>query len=124
MSTNNRDASSEALSRSGVIFILSSRSGNGSRLSKGGRMDSRIRLLFVAVVLLAVSAAGVRAQEATVISGQITTKADGLSLPGATVAIPSLNVSAVTDQEGRYTLNIPGGVVKGQLVEMQATFPG
>ena len=87
-------------------------------------MDTRIRLLFVAVVLLVVSAAGVRAQEATVISGQITTKADGLSLPGATVSIPSLNVSAVTDQEGRYTLNIPGDVVKGQLVEMQTTFPG
>ena len=87
-------------------------------------MDTRIRLLFVAVVLLVVLAAGVRAQEATVISGQITTKADGLSLPGATVSIPSLNVSAVTDQEGRYTLNIPGDVVKGQLVEMQTTFPG
>src|SRR5438046_4642979 len=87
-------------------------------------MDTRIRLLFVAVVLLVVSAAGVRAQEATVISGRITTRADGLSLPGATVAIPSLNVSTVTDQEGRYTLNIPGGVAKGQLVEIQSTFPG
>ena len=87
-------------------------------------MDTRIRLVFVAIVPLVLSAAGVRAQEATVITGQITTKADGLSLPAATVAIPSLNVSAVTDQEGRYTLNIPGDVVKGQLVEMQTTFPG
>src|SRR5947208_16131392 len=87
-------------------------------------MDTRSRLLCVAVVLLVVSAAGVRAQEATVISGQITTKADGLSLPGATVSIPSLNVTAGTDQEGRYTLNIPAEAVRGQLVEIQTTFAG
>ena len=87
-------------------------------------MDTRMRLPFAAVVLLILSGAGVRAQEATVISGRITTRADGLSLPGAAVAIPSLNLNTMTDQEGRYTLNIPGGVAKGQLVEIQSTFPG
>jgi iron complex outermembrane receptor protein len=87
-------------------------------------MDIRARFLIISVLLLGVSTAALRAQEATVITGQVTTKADGLSLPGATVSIPSLNVSAVTDQGGRYTLNIPANVVRGQLVEIQTTFSG
>jgi iron complex outermembrane recepter protein len=86
-------------------------------------MDIRIRLLTTAVLLL-LGAAGARAQEATIITGQITTKADGLSLPGANIAIPTLNVSTVTDQEGRYRLTIPADVARGQLVEIQTTFAG
>lgn len=52
------------------------------------------------------------AQEATVITGTVTTAADGLPLPGATVAIESLSLSAVTDQEGRYTLAVPADVYR------------
>src|SRR5882672_685669 len=95
-----------------------------STFAEGGRMDIRTRFLIVSVMLLGVSAAGLRAQEATVLTGHVTTRADGLPLPGATVSIPSLNISAVTDQEGRYTLSIPANDVKGQLVEIQTTFSG
>lgn len=46
-------------------------------------------------------------QEATVISGQVLSAADGLPLPGATVSIPELGLEAVGDAQGRYTFTIP-----------------
>jgi hypothetical protein len=54
----------------------------------------------------------------------VTTKDDGLALPGATVSIPSVNLSAVTDTEGRYTIEIPARLVTGQTVEVQASSSG
>src|SRR5258705_3190542 len=84
----------------------------------------RCRLLSISAVLLVLSAGSVHAQQGTIITGQVTTKADGLSLPGAMVSIPSLSISAVTDREGRYTLNIPANAARGQLVEIQTTFSG
>jgi iron complex outermembrane receptor protein len=87
-------------------------------------MDMRSRVLMVSALVFALSAPSVRAQQGTVITGQVTTKTDGLSLPAATVSIPSLNIAAVTDQEGRYTLNVPATAVRGQLVEVQTTFAG
>jgi iron complex outermembrane receptor protein len=76
------------------------------------------------LVLATLAFAGpARAQDATVIAGQVTTKDDGLSLPGATVSIPALNVSAVTDAEGRYVLPLPPGKTSGT-VELRITFAG
>jgi iron complex outermembrane receptor protein len=73
-----------------------------------------------AILLLAVlPAAG---QEATVISGQVLSAADGQPLPGATVSIPELGLNAVCDAEGRYTLTVPAGVAPGRPVEVQASF--
>ncbi len=87
-------------------------------------MDARIRLLITSVLVLVVAAAPARAQQASVITGQVTTKNDGVPLPAASVSIPSLNVTAVTDEDGRYVLNVPANAVTGQLVEIQTTFAG
>ena len=62
-------------------------------------MRTRVCLTGLLVLTIAGFASTARAQDATVISGQVTTKDDGLSLPGATVSIPSLNVSATTDAQ-------------------------
>jgi len=75
----------------------------------------------LAALSLLVPASPLRAQEATVLSGVVTTTADGLAVPGATVAIESLGLSAVTDGEGRYTLTVPADVAKGQKVEVKAS---
>jgi len=64
------------------------------------------------------------AQESSVVSGRVTTEQDGLSLPGAAVAIPSLSLSATTDADGRYTINVPPGTARGQRVEVRVTFSG
>src|SRR4029450_4474085 len=87
-------------------------------------MNARIRLLITSALVLVVAAAPARAQQASVITGQVTTKNDGVPLPGAMVSIPSLNVTAATDEEGRYTLNVPASAVRGQLREIQTTFAG
>src|SRR5688572_16570063 len=79
-------------------------------------------LVVVACVLLDPSVVG--AQQTTVVSGRVTTKDDGLSLPGATVALPALKLSGLTNQDGRYEINVPGDQAKGQRLELRVTFPG
>ena len=68
-------------------------------------MNAKLIRALAALALL-VPGSVLRAQEATVLSGVVTTAADGLAVPGATVAIESLGLSAVTDSEGRYTLTV------------------
>ena len=58
------------------------------------------------------------------VSGQVTTRDDGLPVPGATVSIPSLGLSAVTDDAGRYSLSVPPDALKSQTVEVQVVASG
>ncbi|HWM90856.1 MAG TPA: TonB-dependent receptor [Thermoanaerobaculia bacterium] len=75
-----------------------------------------------AFLLFAILLSGVAlAQEPAVISGQVTSAADGSPLPGATVTVPALGLTTTTDEDGRYTLTVPPG--SGPAVEIQATFP-
>jgi iron complex outermembrane recepter protein len=76
--------------------------------------------LAAAVVLLASGSAF--AQE-TVLSGLVTTREDGLPLPGATVGVAALGVQATTDAEGRYSLSLPASAV-GTSVEVRVTASG
>jgi len=73
------------------------------------------------LVMLATS---VSAQEPSTVTGVVTTRADGLSLPGATVSIPALGLSAMTDQEGRFPIAVPQGQARGQTVDLRIEFPG
>jgi iron complex outermembrane receptor protein len=86
-------------------------------------MRTRVCLTGLLVLTIVGFASTARAQDATVISGQVTTKDDGLSLPGAMVSIPSLNVSTTTDTQGRYSLPLPAGRTSGT-VELRVTFAG
>lgn len=87
-------------------------------------MHLPVRCLILAVLLALGSSAPAYAQDA-VLSGRVTTKEDGLSLPGATVSLPSLNLTATTDSEGRYQLTIPSArVAEGQTVELRVAFAG
>ncbi len=78
-------------------------------------------LLFVA---LAASSSPLVGQQDAVLSGQVLSADDGLPLPGATVTIPVLGLSATTDDDGRYTLTVPAAQAAGQRVEVTVTFPG
>ncbi len=60
--------------------------------------------------------------QSAVLTGVVTT--EGSPLPGATVLITSLNLSALTDASGQYSLEIPASAVRGQTVRITASFQG
>jgi iron complex outermembrane recepter protein len=76
----------------------------------------------MAAALLLFAAGSAFAQEA-VLKGLVTTREDGLPLPGATVGVASLGVQGTTDAEGRYSLTLPASAV-GTSVEVRVTASG
>ncbi len=81
------------------------------------------KTLIVVLFLAFAAPALVRAQE-MVLTGVVTTRDDGLSLPGATVSIESLKLTAVTDAEGRYVLTLPAGTSTTTSLEVRVTSAG
>jgi TonB-linked SusC/RagA family outer membrane protein len=57
--------------------------------------------------------------QATVVSGRVTAENRG-ALSDVSVSIPELGVGAVTRDDGRYTITIPGARVTGQTVTITA----
>src|SRR5690606_11586991 len=52
-------------------------------------------------------AAGEKPNTALIVSGNVTSSADGLGLPGANVLVKGTFTGTVTDIEGRYSLSVP-----------------
>lgn len=78
------------------------------------------RWLFAMLVAVAVAPVASYAQEAATITGRVTNEA-GEPISAATVRIEALNVSAPTDAQGNYTLNIPASrITAGQQVQLAA----
>ena len=65
----------------------------------------------------------IQAQQAGVLRGRVTIASDGSPLPGATVSIDELNLSSVTDADGRYQINVPAARA-GQSVKVSAALQG
>src|SRR5687768_11681128 len=63
------------------------------------------------------------AQDGPALTGVVTTKDDGLPLPGATVSIEALALGTVTDAQGRYTLELPRTAL-GRTVDVRVTASG
>ena len=59
-----------------------------------------------------------------VLTGVVTTRDDGLPLPGATVAIDALKLSTTTDAGGRFTLTLPPGTPADQPLEVRVSAAG
>jgi iron complex outermembrane receptor protein len=59
-----------------------------------------------------------------VLAGVVTTRDDGLSLPGAIVSIDALKLSATTDANGRFTITLPADTPLGTPLEVRATSSG
>lgn len=84
-----------------------------------------MRKLFGAIFgIFLVAALPALAQEATVITGTVTTKEDGLPYPGATVSIAELELSAKAGKDGKYELRIPASTAKGRTVELRVVASG
>ena len=60
-----------------------------------------------ALVWIAAAADITSAQQVLTISGSVTTRADGLAIPGAVVSVVGADVTTTTDANGRYTLQVP-----------------
>jgi iron complex outermembrane receptor protein len=82
------------------------------------------RFLAFAFAFVLASAAAQAQDSTTVLSGRVTTKEDGQPYPGATVAIPSLELVAKADRNGRYEIRVPAGIAKGRTVDVRVTAPG
>lgn len=74
----------------------------------------------VFAVILFLAASVLFAQGSTTIKGRVTA-ADGAPLPGVTVSIDELHISAVTDADGRYTLTAPAN---GRPMKISAVLEG
>lgn len=79
-------------------------------------VSGRLGLLMAVFFSLAV-----QAQQATTVRGRVTT--DGSPLPGVTVTINELNLTAVTDADGRYQIAVPSSRA-GQSVRVRAGLQG
>ena len=75
--------------------------------------------LFGALLILLAVAGAAAAQDAIAVSGTITTRADGLSVPGARVSIVGADASATTDANGRYTLTAPRSAVRNGRIQLR-----
>jgi iron complex outermembrane recepter protein len=87
-------------------------------------MISLLRSTSVALVLAVAAVVPALAQDVVTVTGKVTTAADGLPLPGATVSIPALKLTTETRDDGSYSLAVPAAQATGQTVEIRVSFPG
>ena len=69
--------------------------------------------------LLALFSVGAGAQAPVTVSGVVTTRADGLAVPGATVTLVGTTVTTTTDNDGRYRMEIPPALAKAGKVQIK-----
>lgn len=80
-------------------------------------------MLLLITMLLVMAVPGAAQAQNAIVSGTVT-DTDGIPLPGATVVIPSLNLGAATDIEGRYNLRVSAAQTDGRTVRIIARFVG
>jgi iron complex outermembrane receptor protein len=64
------------------------------------------------------------AQDVLTVSGVVTTRADGMAVPGAIVGVVGADASAMTDDSGRYALQVPRLVVRGGHLQLKVNALG
>lgn len=79
----------------------------------------RLRTFVLAALALAFLPALAAAQQATTISGRVTGEL-GRPLAGASVFIEGVNVGSATDEDGRYSFQVPSARVSGQPARITA----
>jgi iron complex outermembrane recepter protein len=87
-------------------------------------MQAGIRRSLWAWLLVLTVGSAAAAQDAITVSGTITTRADGLTVPGATVSVVGTNISATTDASGKYTLKVPRSAARGDRIQLKVDAPG
>jgi TonB-linked SusC/RagA family outer membrane protein len=88
----------------------------------GLRWMARTSVAF-GLALATLAPLAVQAQQQATLTGRVTDEG-GQPLDGATIFVAELNAGTLTNAQGRYTLVIPAGRVRGQEVSVQARFIG
>ena len=78
-----------------------------------------IRRLIWALALCTVLGRAASAQDVVLVSGSITTRVDGLPVPGAQVAVPGVENRAVSDASGFYVLPVPAASVRDGRLQLK-----
>lgn len=63
-------------------------------------------LLFILILIIYVGSSGLHAQN--VVTGTVTTAAEGLSIPGVNVVLSGTSVGTTTDIDGKYSIEVSG----------------
>ena len=82
-------------------------------------MHKAIRCASWSVLLWLLISCTASAQDVISISGTVTTRADGLSVPGAVVTVVGVDVTATTDANGRYSLQVPRNRLRGERIQVR-----
>jgi iron complex outermembrane recepter protein len=78
-----------------------------------------IRRGLCALLVWLAAAGAASAQETISISGVVATRADGRSVPGATVTVVGGDATATTDASGKYALQVPGSLVRAGRLQLK-----
>jgi len=78
-----------------------------------------LRKFVVAALVLTSLPALAQAQQPTTITGRVTAES-GQPLSGATVFLEGTSVGSTTDENGRYSFQVPGARVSGQSARLTA----
>jgi len=78
-----------------------------------------MRLPLCALVFFAAAASIASAQDTLTISGLVTTRTDGLAIPGAVVSVVGLDVTTTTDASGKYTLRVARATILGNSLRLK-----
>ena len=76
------------------------------------------RSICLFMLLLVPSRVGA-AQDFVTVSGAVTTRVDGMPVPGAVVSVVGADASTVTDANGRYTTQAPNERVRGGRLQVK-----
>ena len=81
------------------------------------RIDLRRLLSILGIVVCLAPAA--EAQTPATITGQVTTRADGLPVPGAVVSLGGTSVTVTTGNDGRYSIDVPPALARVGRVQLR-----
>jgi iron complex outermembrane receptor protein len=70
------------------------------------------------LILMAAAAGMASAQEMLTITGSVTTRLDGLAVPGAVVSVVGTDATTTTDADGKYALHVPAAV-RGEHLQLK-----
>ena len=82
-------------------------------------MTQAVRRSFWSLLLWLLISYTASAQDIISISGTVTTRADGVSVPGAIVTVVGVDVQATTDANGRYNIQVPRAGLRGERIYLK-----
>ncbi len=81
-------------------------------------MRRRLSQLCWVLALIAAAARIASAQQVVTISGSVTTRDDGVAIPGAAVSVVGTGLTTTTGETGKYTLQVPRMAIRNDALQL------